>query len=179
MNSCKFIDNISWIDWNTIIKNLSNGVPINADFDRWNLDTPGYLEIYQMWKDANFNLAAAEWVNFYPDQHYPSSVVDKITNWLNCKIIRSWISCVNPGFYAPWHWDVDDNELEYLKGGDIHRYSCFINESSHGHIFMLGEDYLYNQKQGNLYKWNNYKEWHGGINAGMRPKYMFHILVHR
>ena len=179
MKNCTLIDNINWIDWNNVIDQLHNGVRITSNFDNWDLNTPGYLEIYKLWNDANFNLASAEWINYYPETHYSATIVDKISNWLNVKPIRSWISQVNPGYYAPWHWDVDDNEQEYLKGGDIQRFSCFISNTCHGHIFMLGDDYIFNQQRGNLYKWNNYKEWHSGINAGMRPKYMFHLLTYR
>jgi len=178
MENVLFLGQFNEINWNDILEDLENkkGISINPDFSKWNLNTPGYLQIYKIWKDAKFNSNAIEWINYYPEDHYPTSVVDSIARFLNVIPLRSWISQINPGYFAPWHWDVDDNETEYLKLGTPIRYSCFIESPSHGHIFIIGNDYLYNQDQGNLYQWIDYKEWHSGINAGMVPKYMFHLI---
>jgi hypothetical protein len=169
------------INWDSVIELLSTqeGVAVTTDPSRWNLDTPGYNEIYSMWKKANFNPTAIKWINYYPGKHFDQSIVDTVAESLNVGVHRSWISRIDPGFFAPWHWDVDDNEAEYLKKGAIYRYSCFIEKPAHGHIFIVGDDYYYNQPQGRLLKWGNYKEWHSGINAGMTPKYMFHLLCYQ
>jgi hypothetical protein len=89
---------------------------------------------------------------------------------------RAWISKVDPGFYAPWHWDADEKEQEYLDKGEVRRYSIFIGHKGLGHVFMLGKDYLYNLPKGSIFRWKDYKEWHAGMNAGLTPKYMFHII---
>ena len=91
---------------------------------------------------------------------------------------RSWISRVDPGYYAPWHWDIDDNEKFYLQKGIPTRYSIMIGESFPGQIFIIGQDHIYNCPEGSIFRWNNYKEWHCGINASMVPKYMLHILAY-
>ena len=167
------------IDWHNVIDNLVQpGVEVTTDPTRWNLDTAGYSEIYTMWKDANFNMSAIKWTNYYPCKHFNNNVVKQIAEHLNVNIYRSWISRIDPGFFAPWHWDVDDSEEEYLQKGNPVRYSCFIEEPAHGHIFIVGDNYYYNQPHGTLIKWNNYKDWHSGINAGMTPKYMFHLLAY-
>ena len=165
------------IDWNTVIDTLINpGVDITVDPAKWQLDTPGYNEIHVMWKSANFNMSAIKWINYYPGKHFDSTITDAVDKHVNVNIHRSWISRIDPGFFAPWHWDVDDNETEYLTKGTPVRYSCFIEKPAHGHIFIIGDDYYYNQPQGTLVKWDNYQAWHSGINAGMTPKYMFHLL---
>ena len=168
------------IDWDHCIEQLSilKGIEVTTDPSRWNLNTSGYQEIYDIWQRANFNAAAIKWTNYYPDQHFPNELPQQLANYLNVNIHRAWISRVDPGYCAPWHWDVDDNEQEYLKNGDIKRYSCFIEKPVHGHIFIIGDDYLYNQPQGTIVQWKNYKEWHSGINAGMSPKYMLHLLAY-
>jgi hypothetical protein len=166
-------------DLTTVIDHIKcqQGSAVTADFDRWNLDTPGYLEIYKLWNDANFNTNSIKWINYYPDQHFNQSLVDDVSFYLRLNgVHRSWISKIDPGYYAPWHWDVDDNEQEYLKKGEIKRYSVMLSPPTIGHIFIVGEDYIYNCPIGSIFKWNNYKEWHAGINAGMTPHYMLHVI---
>ena len=174
MNNITLIDVIDWINWDEIINQLSNQEGVLAT--QWDVTKPKYKDIYKLWTDSNFNPMSIEWINYYPETHYSSTVVDRISNWLHIKPVRSWISRINPGYFAPWHWDVDDNEDEYLKNGDLYRYSCFIDNTPHGHIFMIGNEYITNPIQGSMYKWSDYREWHSGINAGITPKYMFHIL---
>jgi hypothetical protein len=168
------------INWHTVIEMLVQpGVDITTDPSKWHLDTPGYNEIHTMWQTANFNMSAIKWTNYYPGKHFNNTIVEQVAEHLNVGIHRSWISRIDPGFFAPWHWDVDDNEDEYLQKGNPVRYSCFIEEPAHGHIFIVGDNYYYNQPKGTLIKWDNYKDWHSGINAGMTPKYMFHLLAYQ
>jgi hypothetical protein len=75
-----------------------------------------------------------------------------------------------------YHYDIDDNEQEYLKHGLIKRYSVFISKPTVGHLFILDKEYIYNKPQGTIVKWGNYRDWHTGINSGFSNKYMFHIL---
>jgi len=176
----KFIGNCNHLeDWDTLIKTLSvnDGISITPDPIKWKLDTPGYTEIYKNWNDAKFNTQAIEWINYYPGVHYSNDVTLKLSNYLKMIPLRSWISRINPGYFAPWHWDVDDNELEYLKKGYPKRISCFIEKPVHGHIFIVEDEYLFNQEQGTIYQWADYKNWHSGINAGLTPKYMLHLLA--
>ena len=166
------------INWNDVIEHLSNqeGVSVTTDPKRWNLDTPGYNEIYKLWSEANFNPNSIKWINYYPETHYDKEIESNIAESLNIGVHRSWISRIDPGYYAPWHWDVDDNEEKFLTKGNILRFSCFIKEPSMGHVFILGDKYLYDMPQGTIIKWDNYKEWHCGINGGLKPKYMMHII---
>lgn len=175
LNSSKYIGHIP--DWNDVISKLDNGKDITIDPNKWNLDTPGYEEIYKIWHDANFNVSAIKWTNFYPGENFSNDIDKKLCEHLEVNYLRSWISRVDPGYFAPWHWDVDDNEDDYLKLGTPRRFSCFITPPSLGHIFILGKDYFFNTKQGSLYEWNNYKEWHAGINAGFQPKFIYHLLA--
>jgi hypothetical protein len=164
-------------NWEFIINNLTNGNDVTVDPQRWNLENPEYVKILDRWKAANFNFSAIKWTNYYPGQHFSESIITDQMKNLNIKHIhRSWISKLDPGFMAPWHWDVDDNEEEYLKHGSITRYTILIEPMDHGHILIIGDDYFYNKPKDTVIKWANYKEWHSGINAGMKPSYMLHIL---
>lgn len=179
MNSSSKTGVYNKINWHELVDSLSvnPGKEIVVDFDNWNLATPGYSEIYKLWKDADFNPDSIKWINYYPEKDFDPAIVYKLSDYLNLAgIHRAWISKINPGFFAPWHWDVDEDEEEYKKHGEIKRYSCFISGCSLGHIFILGDDYYYNQNPGTLVKWKKYNEWHAGINGGLIPKYMLHII---
>jgi hypothetical protein len=166
-------------NWSTIISELTKkeGAEVNVDPERWNLNNPEYTKIFDMWKTANFNFNAIKWTNYYPGIHFSCDVVDQMQQSLKLKHVhRSWISKLDPGYMAPWHWDVDDNEEEYLKHGPIIRYTVIMETMCHGHILIIGNDNYFNQLENTVIKWDNYREWHSGINAGMTPNYMFHIL---
>jgi hypothetical protein len=164
-------------DWDTIIKNLTEGSEVTVDPARWNLDNPGYAEIFEIWKNANFNLNSIKWTNYYPGLHFPEDTVQEQADYLKIKKVhRSWISKLDPGFMAPWHWDVDDNEQEYLTHGPINRFTIILEKMEHGHILIVGTEHYFNQPKDTVIKWDNYKEWHSGINAGMKPSYLLHIL---
>jgi hypothetical protein len=75
-----------------------------------------------------------------------------------------------------YHYDIDDNEQEYLSHGLLKRYTVFISEPAIGHVFILGKDYFINNSIGTIVKWKNHREWHCGMNGGLQNKYMFHIL---
>jgi len=140
-------------------------------------DESGYADINKMWQDAKFNTNAMQWINYYPGKDFTQDLVDDVAKYLRLSgVHRAWISRIDPGYMAPWHWDVDDNESTYLQKGEIKRYSMTLCSPAMGHIFIVGDDYIYNVPEGSIFKWKNYKEWHTGINAGMTPKFTFHII---
>lgn len=152
------------------------GSDVTTDPSRWKEDNSNYSEIYKLWCECKFNPNSIKWINYYPGTHFDSNIVDDVAAYLRVKVHRSWISRVNPGYYAPWHWDVDDNEEEYLKTGEPKRYSIFMNNPTMGHVLIVGEDYLYNMPWGSIIRWKNYKEWHAASNAGLSPFFILHIL---
>lgn len=160
------------IDWSLVIKSLQNGSIVSVDPLRWNLKNPQYKKILDLWKTNNFNTNAVRWINYY---EY-GDIENQISSQLNIKPLRSWISCVEPGYMTGYHYDVDDNEEEYLKFGELQRFSIFIGEPDVGQIFILGNQYHFNKPQGTILKWNHHREWHNGINGGLKNKYMFHII---
>ena len=100
---------------------------------------PGYSDIHKLWQDANYNTNAMQWINYYPGLDFDQALVDDVAFYLRLKgVHRSWISRVDPGYFAPLHWDVDDNESEYLKHGDIKRYSITMCAPTIGHVYLNG-----------------------------------------
>lgn len=159
-------------NWNTVISKLSNGQVVTVDPARWNMNNPEYKQMLDLWQSKNFNTDSVKWTNFYDTKE----IETKLAEELNITPLRSWISCVEPGYMTGYHYDIDDNEQEYLKHGLLKRYSIFISEPSVGHVFILGKEYFYNKPQGTILKWGHYREWHNGINGGLENKYMFHII---
>lgn len=169
------------IHWKQTITDLKNkqGTTVSTDPERWNLSNKDYLEIYNIWKEANFNTSAVKWTNYYPEKDYSVNIVNRYVDLLNLKgFHRSWISRIDPGYFAPWHWDVDDNESAYLQKGNIKRFSVTIQDYVPGQMFILNDKVYTNCKEGDVIEWPSYKDWHSGINGAMAPKWMFHIICH-
>jgi hypothetical protein len=160
------------IDWKMVIDNLKDGRVITVNPTNWNMDNPKYREMVELWESSNFNTASVRWINYYDTKEIESKIADE----LSITPLRSWISCVEPGYMTGYHYDIDDNEQEYLSHGLLKRYTVFISEPAIGHVFILGKDYFINNSIGTIVKWKNHREWHCGMNGGLQNKYMFHIL---
>jgi hypothetical protein len=160
------------INWNSIINSLTDGRVVTVDPIKWNMGNPEYKEILDLWKSKNFNTDSVKWTNYYNT----TDVALELATELNITPLRSWISCVEPGYMTGYHYDIDDNEAEYLTHGLLKRYSVFISKPTVGQLFILGNDYYFNKDQGTILKWGNYREWHNGINGSLENKYMFHII---
>ena len=164
-------------NWESIVSKLIGGSDVTVDPDRWNLDNPEYAKILELWNNANFNLDSIKWTNYYPEKDFPDGVVDHMAQELNLtRVHRAWISRIDPGFMAPWHWDVDDNEAEYLKHGSIKRYTVIIRPMAKGHLLIIGDDVFVNKPVDTVIKWAKHNEWHSSSNAGLEPSFLFHIL---
>jgi hypothetical protein len=167
------------VNWSDVIANIAHkeGSVVSTDLTRWNSANTAYDEIYSKWKKANFNEHSIRWINYYPEIDYSTQIVDTVADSLRLTgVHRSWISRIDPGYMAPWHWDVDDNEDKYLKSGEIIRYTIIAQNFSIGQIFILNDQHYYNVETGLVIKWKTHRDWHCGINASMERNYMFHIL---
>ena len=160
------------IEWNHVIANLKDGKDITVDPTKWNMSNPEYAEILKLWKNSNFNTDSVKWTNYYDTKAIETELAEQFF----VTPLRSWISCVEPGYMTGYHYDIDDNEEEYLKLGRIKRYSVFMSEPSVGQLFIMGSNYYYNMEQGSILVWNDYRAWHNGINGSLSKKYMFHLL---
>lgn len=166
------------VNWNAVISGLKDGMDILPIKEHWNTGNVDFLMIYKMWEESNFNMSAIKWTNYYPDKHFDQDVTDKVCKFLGVKEHRSWISKIDPGYYAPWHWDVDDNADEYLKQGSILRYSAHMSSAHPGHAFVVGNIAHHMWEQGDIFKWDSYDNWHTGMNGGTTPKYLFNLVAY-
>ena len=165
------------INWENIIETLNGGSVVTVDPTRWDTNNIEYKKILDIWIKANFNLNSIKWTNFYPDIDFPMDVIDKQLHYINIKNVhRAWISKIDPGYMAPWHWDIDDHEQEYLKKGPITRYTIIIRPMVTGQLLIIGNDHYYLKPKDTIIKWTNHREWHSSVNNGLEPSYLLHIL---
>jgi hypothetical protein len=187
--NAKFVNIDIPIDWAALLESVKpqQGVEITTDPAIWRMEVPDYTEILNLWNKANYFQDAVKWINYYPGQHYSQEDIDEtLCKHLNVKYRRSWLSRIDPGYSAPWHWDVEDDKEEEENAL---RFSVFLGDGKLGHIFILGketsewkpgdEDYFINMKHGSIIEWNSYRNWHIGANIGLVPKYMYHLKATR
>lgn len=185
--TAEYIGKCEIIDWQDVIHNINNigatSCRCPSAVHEWidkadnNYQEPYKTEIHNLvnkWCDSNFNfdfIIVDEW--FFPVDHDLSV---KFGNFVNCDPEVVYVSKINPGHGIPEHWDIDDCELKHLEKGPNKRFTCFMSEPDIGHMFIMGEQHLYNQPSGAVWAWDNYKTEHIGINFGLTPKYLFNFL---
>jgi hypothetical protein len=135
--------------------------------------------IVKLWGDAGYTTEKVEWINYYPDIHFDSSIVEEFSKSVGLNTIRAWVSCVRPGKSAPWHQDIDDNMEEYLSKGELVRYSVTICDPEHGQFFAIESKPYYMLTKGSLILWDNHLAWHGASNCGFKNHYLFHFLGYK
>jgi len=163
--------------WDSIINKISELPGKEIILDRTALTGLEYQKLFNLWGAAGYNQDSIKWTNYYATD-YGYNIEKQFENILGVTHIRSWISRVDPGYTAPWHYDIDSNEEEYLKLGKLRRFVCFIGEPAVGHISIVENECFYNQANGNIYEWNNYRAWHAGANVGLLPKYQYNFLAY-
>jgi hypothetical protein len=164
------------LDWPGIIKSLDGGDHVSTDPSRWDLTNPGYLEIYDRWAQAGFNMSAIGWINYYPGRDFDQQVIDHAETCLGIKTHRAWISRINPGYMAPPHWDVDDREKEYLQQGHILRKTIIMHQFDLGQILIIDGKYYNDLRPGSVIHWNHYRDTHSAANASLTGNYLLHIV---
>lgn len=167
------------INWQEVVDSLSKQTPgyVGPRHSKED-DIIGIKEMDRLWTTAGFKLinegGSAGWDMFFPDTHFDRDIEKTLAEYLNVTPVDSWISRIHPGNMTPWHWDCNDNEEEYRKM-NIHRYSCHISKPCAGHVVMVEDVCLHNQEQGNVWEWTSRTSWHGGVNFGLMPKYLFNF----
>jgi hypothetical protein len=176
------------VDWDTFIAELEIIPPMvgyQREDDRANSNDPSVAEVVTSWKTAGYDLSHSitspvAWEAWYSGEHFDNQIVDKLSNLLNITPIDvSMVTRLIPGRLAPWHWDIRDQDTidrfnSYKK--TIIRVHIHMNKPNPGHIFVIEDQCFYNEKQGDMYKWPDWRSYHCGANCGMVPKYQFSII---
>ncbi|NBP57264.1 hypothetical protein EBU71_12170 [bacterium] len=136
-----------------------------------------YREVIQLWDKAGYELEKIEWYDYYPGTHFDINVQNIFSKIVNAIPRRVFVSELWPGRLVPYHWDVEDNEKEWLLEGDLKRWTVFMDKPQDGHVFLLEDhDAFYDVPQHGIWEWDHYKNWHAGANCGYEPYYLFHFL---
>ena len=174
----------NYIDWDKIIRSI---VPMSGDKNTVALVVDRsepvatelvteYRTIIKTWQDANYDLEKIEWYDYYPGDHFDVEIQNTFAKIVEAVPKRVFISEVMPGRCVPYHWDVEDEEKEWLKEGKLVRYVCFIDKPKFGHVFLFKNVCFYNREQHEVHQWGHYKDFHAGTNCGTEPFYLFHFL---
>ena len=113
------------------------------------------------------------------DYDIPEAVVNDVAKWLNVIPIGGWVTSVPPGYCVPWHADFTDDEERLLANGEILRFTCHICEPKWGQVLVLEDHVFHMEEQGNLYQWTDWQDWHGGMNMGLEPKFLFNLMAYK
>jgi len=166
---------INWNEVIDIVKDKEGTVLPNLIWDN-----PHFEEMKKLYTESNYIIEASEWINYYPEQDYDISINEKFGEFVGYpKYARAWISRINPGKTAPWHWDLDDKEAEYIEKGDLIRFVCKMNIPAPGQVTIIGNNTIHGGLQGDIYEWPDHRMWHGSVNCGLKPKYQFNYLGYR
>jgi hypothetical protein len=171
------------VDWEEIISNLGSG-EIRSPQSIWDNKSvkdgdpvaQEYLNILKTWIDAGYNIKNIYWVDFYPETDYSAHVDKLICQKLGIKLKRSWVSRVDPGRVAPWHYDVEDRMESWKKEGHVVRYTIFIDKPKWGSVFILEDTPFYNIPQGEIYLWDRPDQYHGAASCGGDSQFLYHLI---
>jgi hypothetical protein len=169
------------INWSSLVDSLKLQSPAYIGPRHKATDTiEGINEVAPLWINSGYKTihegGNAGWDMFLPGINFDRKIVETFAEWVGVNLdgpSYAWISRVNPGMMAPWHWDVTDDE-DTLKENSV-RFHCHIIPPEPGHVFIVEDRCFYGQQVGDAFKWSDRKLWHGGANCGLSPKYMFNF----
>lgn len=172
----------SIINWDDLLNSIKDQEPSYVGpRHRYGDPAPGINEVATLWYNAGYKPITeggnASWDMFMPGTNFDMDIVHKFAEFVGLDgYTNCWISRINPGYVAPWHWDVTDDEV-VLSMKDCIRYHCHIQrpEDALGHALIVENSCLYGQEQGEVYRWPARKSWHGGANCGLKPMYTFNF----
>lgn len=175
MNYLTYIGNCKdVINWSEVIEEIQDQEPGYIG-PRQNWDDPEIKFIADIWKPAGYKPVreggSAEWSMYFPGKNFSVKVVEEFVKFVGMKDWNSaWISKIVPGQCAPWHID-----LQVPNKCEPDRIHCHIDTPDPGHILIIEDQHIFNQQQGETYRWANPRLWHAASNIGKKPHYLFNI----
>lgn len=187
MESTKFIGNChpDIINCDDMVREMQNSIGderVGSNPYRSDLDLPENLKkefetMYARWKNAGYmDLNNFKFTNYRPERHFSQSYIYKLSDYLDLVPLNVWVSSLSPGCVVPFHWDIEAQENEWKKKGELVRYTVFVCEPKIGHVMIVDEDCFHMPKKGSVYRWNKWNDYHIGMNAGLEQKYILHLV---
>lgn len=168
------------INWDQVIKEIESNEPAYVGPRHREGDpVEGVDEVVGNLRKAGYRARTdggnAGWDMYIAGVNFDDRVVKKFSEFVGLDgYTNAWIARVLPGDMAPWHWDITDDEETLSKANPI-RYHCHIQPSINGHLLVVENDFFYNTKQGDVFKWPNRKSWHCAANCSYVPFYIFNF----
>ena len=96
-------------------------------------------------KQAGYDTnGAMEFRHFKPAKHFDNEFVDIFADYVKATPLVVFVSEIKPGRMAPWHFDIDPNEQENKKKGNLIRFHLHLSKPENGHVFIVGKEIFYN-----------------------------------
>jgi hypothetical protein len=178
-----FIGNSNeFMNWPELMKLLTSTPPRlrgNDQEDDIHVNNPKVEALIKIWKKAGYiDSPSVQWVDFLPHEHFPKEWIEKFASYVNVEPAGCWVSAVPPGHLVPWHPDykMPEQEAEFLAIGVPVHYTVHICEPSFGQVLIVDNHAIYNPAQGDVYRWDDWQDWHGGMNMGTQTKYLFNFF---
>lgn len=172
MSDITYLGNCSdIIDFDRLIKTLKVPDTTGPTANKTDKDISDIIQLWNKVGYKNFNEGGTvKWDMYFPDQSFDKNIIFKILNYIGYDTYNSaWISKIDPGYCAAPHYD------RMPKNINPNRIHVHLEKSQMGHVFYVGNTYLTDYKQGDIYKWNDPYAWHAGSNTSLYPKYMLNI----
>lgn len=170
---------MNWPDLMHILENTPPRLRGSEQDDDIHIGNPKVEALIKIWERSGYvDNENVRWIDFLPSEHFPQSWVDKFANYINVTPAGCWVSAVPPGYLVPWHPDykMPDKEKEWLAIGTPVHYTVHICEPSFGQVLIVDDHAIYNPAQGDVYRWDHWQDWHGGMNMGTKTKYLFNFF---
>lgn len=116
---------------------------------------------------AGYDPTKLAWTMYYPS-HFKQEILlpfdaGKDHHWWFCKL--------NPGDMFPMHQDLFEDDRPRIR-----RFWMACQDHKLGHIFVYNNQSLDNYQAGDLFEFENPKEWHAACNLGFEPKISLQIV---
>lgn len=164
------------INWDSVIQEIAPkpGTVLHYNDSTFDRTLPGFDKLALEWERAGYKLndPAIEWINYFPGHDFDISIQNQFESIVKFKPFSAWISRIKPLRMAPWHFDAH-SKITTIKDKNIKRYVCYIEQPSSAHVSIVGDTVIYKPPQGSIYEWNDYNEYHCGMNGGYTDKYLF------
>ncbi len=156
------------INWSKVIDQLKDQQPsyVGPFYNKDRLDST--LESY---KKANLYLEKDQgtvgWDIFLPGVDFDTEVVKQFSQFVGVKEYKdAWITRLKVGMMIP----------PFQEFNDIGpRWHCHITDDLWGHVMFVEDVPLYQQRQGNVYRWSSKNVIYAANNVGFKPQYFFNF----
>jgi hypothetical protein len=120
------------VNWQQLIQHLETQEPYIGPKHKAGDNIPGLKEVTDLWDKAGYG-STVQWDMFYPGNHFDNNIVKQFAEWAGLtSYTNAWVSRIHPGYFAPIHWDVQDDE----PLPDTVRYHVHMSTPQFGHIFI-------------------------------------------